>query len=157
AQLFSTDVTQELVFGLEHTGVAPAEMAGRIEDALGAVGLEGFAGRDPATLSGGEKQRLAIAGLLALRPGILVLDEPTTDLDRGGRAAVFDVLASLRREGLSLLVIGHDVGAAAVADQLVLLDEGHVAAAGPPARLLADVERCVRAGIRPPDVSRLFV
>src|SRR5437667_14960 len=80
AQLFSTDVTQEVVFGLEHTSVAPAEMPERIARALGAVGLAGFEGRDPTTLSGGEKQRLAIAGLLALRPPTMVLDDPPPHL-----------------------------------------------------------------------------
>jgi cobalt transport protein ATP-binding subunit len=156
AQLFSTDVTQEMVFGLEHTGVAPADMPGRVAAALAAVGLGGFAGRDPTTLSGGEKQRLAIAGLLALRPPIMVLDEPTTDLDPAGRAEVFHVLAGLRAEGLALLLIEHDTGAAAGADWLVLLREGRVVAAGPPATVLADAERCLAAGVRPPDVSRVF-
>ncbi|TMA35461.1 MAG: ABC transporter ATP-binding protein, partial [Deltaproteobacteria bacterium] len=85
AQLFSTDVTQEIVFGLEHTGVAPGLIPERVARALAAVGLADFEGRDPTTLSGGEKQRLAIAGLLALRPPIMVLDEPTTDLDPTGR------------------------------------------------------------------------
>src|SRR5205807_949028 len=128
AQLFSTDVTQEVVFGLEHTSVAPAEMPERIARALGAVGLAGFEGRDPTTLSGGEKQRLAIAGLLALRPPIMVLDEPTTDLDPAGRAEVMQVLARLRAEGLTLLVIEHDTAAAAEADLLVLLRDGRLLA-----------------------------
>src|SRR5205807_2590416 len=96
AQLFSTDVTQEVVFGLEHTAVPPAEMPERIARALATVGLAGFEGRDPTTLSGGEKQRLAIAGLLALRPPVMVLDEPTTDLDPAGRAEVLRTLAGLR-------------------------------------------------------------
>jgi len=156
AQLFSTDVTQEMVFALEHTGVAPASMPGRVTRALAAVGLAGFEGRDPTTLSGGEKQRLAIAGLLALRPPIMVLDEPTTDLDPTGRAEVFDVLGRLRAERLSLLVIEHDTAAAAEADLLVLLRDGRILASGPPAALLADVEACAAAGVRPPDVSRVF-
>jgi energy-coupling factor transport system ATP-binding protein len=156
AQLFSTDVTQEVVFALEHTGVVPAEMASRVASALRAVGLAGFEGRDPTTLSGGEKQRLAIAGLLALRPPVMVLDEPTTDLDPAGRAEVLGVLGALRHEGLALLVIEHDTGAAAAADQLLLLREGRVVAHGPPSAVLADVAACVRAGVRPPDVSRVF-
>jgi energy-coupling factor transport system ATP-binding protein len=156
AQLFSTDVTQEVAFGLEQTGVAPADMPSRMARALAAVGLAGFEGRDPTTLSGGEKQRLAIAGLLALRPPIMVLDEPTTDLDPVGRAEVLRVLAALRAEGLTLLVIEHDAAAAADADELILLHAGRVVARGAPRVLLADVEACRRAGVRPPDVARVF-
>ncbi len=156
AQLFSTDVTQEVVFALEHTGLPPAEMPARLAEALAAVGLSGFEGRDPTTLSGGEKQRLAIAGLLALRPGIMVLDEPTTDLDPVGRAEILAVLAGLRGERLALLLIEHDVGAAVLADRLVLLQGGRVIAAGPPREILGDVERCAAAGVRPHDVCRVF-
>lgn len=156
AQLFSTDVMQEMVFALEHTGVPAAAMGARVVEALGAVGLSGFEGRDPTTLSGGEKQRLAIAGLLALRPGIMVFDEPTTDLDPLGRAEVFRVLRTLRDQGLAVLVIEHDPAVAAGADALVVLQDGVIAASGPPARLLADVAACERAEIRAPDVSRVF-
>ena len=156
AQLFSSDVTQEIVFGLEQTGIPPADMAPRVRAALAAVGLLGFEGRDPGTLSGGEKQRLSIAGLLALRPPILVLDEPTTDLDPAGRAEVFAVLAGLRRERLAVLLIEHDVGAAVVADRLVLLLDGVAVANGPPRTVLADVDGCRTAGVRPHDVCRVF-
>ena len=156
AQLFSTDVTQEVVFGLEHTGVPAGEMAARVERALASVGLAGFEGRDPTTLSGGEKQRLAIAGLLALRPPIMVLDEPTTDLDPVGRAEVLRTLAALRAEGLTLVVIEHDTAAAVDADELIFLHEGRIVGRGAPHRLLADVGACRAAGVRPPDVSRVF-
>jgi energy-coupling factor transport system ATP-binding protein len=156
AQLFSTDVTQEVVFALEHTGVSPGDMPGRVADALATVGLAGFDGRDPTTLSGGEKQRLAIAGLLALKPPIMVLDEPTTDLDPAGRAEVLRVLAALRAEGLTLVVIEHDTAAAAGADQLLLLRAGEVLARGRPETLLADPDLCRAAGIRAPDVCRVF-
>jgi energy-coupling factor transport system ATP-binding protein len=156
AQLFSSDVTQEIVFGLEHTGVDAAEMPGRVRDALRAVGLEGFEGRDPGTLSGGEKQRLAIAGLLALEPRILLFDEPTTDLDPRGRADVFALLGRLRRARQTLLVVEHDAGIAVHADQMVLLRDGRVAAVGTPAAVLADVLRCDAAGVRPHDVCRVF-
>ena len=156
AQLFSTDVTQEVVFGLEHTGVPPADMPGRVSGALAAVGLAGFAGRDPTTLSGGEKQRLAIAGLLALRPPIMVFDEPTTDLDPVGRADVLETLARLRAEGVTLVVIEHDTAAAVDADALLMLSDGRVVAQGAPRALLADVATCTAAGVRPPDTARVF-
>jgi energy-coupling factor transport system ATP-binding protein len=156
AQLFSTDVTQEVVFGLEHTGVPPADMPGRVSQALAAVGLTGFEGRDPTTLSGGEKQRLAIAGLLALRPPIMVFDEPTTDLDPVGRAEVLHTLARLRAEGLTLVVIEHDTAAALDADQLLILRDGRVLAHGTPRALLADVATCAAAGVRAPDTARVF-
>jgi energy-coupling factor transport system ATP-binding protein len=156
AQLFSTDVTQEMVFALEHTGVPPAEMPGRVRAALAAVGLAGFEGRDPTTLSGGEKQRLAIAGLLALRPPVMVLDEPTTDLDPVGRAEVLATLATLRAEGLTLVVIEHDTAAAVDADVVLFLADGCPLALGAPQVLLGDVGTCARAGLRAPDVSRVF-
>jgi energy-coupling factor transport system ATP-binding protein len=156
AQLFSTDVTQEMVFALEHTGVPPDEMPARVARALATVGLEGFEGRDPTTLSGGEKQRLAIAGLLALRPPVMLLDEPTTDLDPVGRAEVLRVLAALRAEGLTLVVVEHDAAAAVDADVLLLLRDGRIVARGAPARLFADVETCAAAGVQAPDVCRVF-
>jgi energy-coupling factor transport system ATP-binding protein len=156
AQLFSTDVTQEIVFGLEHTAVPPAEMPGRVRAALAAVGLAGFEARDPGTLSGGEKQRLAIAALLALRPRVMILDEPTTDLDPAGREEVWQTLGALRAEGIALIVIEHDPAAAAAADEVVLLEQGRVAASGPPAALLADVAGWTRAGVRAADVPRVF-
>jgi energy-coupling factor transport system ATP-binding protein len=156
AQLFSTDVTQEVVFGLEQLGVPPAEMPARIAAALDAVGLEGFEGRDPTTLSGGEKQRLAIAGLLALEPDVLLLDEPTTDLDPIGRRDVLRVLDRVRADGRAVVLIEHDATALEDAHAVVLLRDGRVAALGAPHDVLGDVVRCEAAGVRPPDVARVF-
>ncbi|HEV2169481.1 MAG TPA: ABC transporter ATP-binding protein, partial [Candidatus Binatus sp.] len=101
AQLFSTNVAHEVAFAMEQVGMDRAEMDRRITPALEAVGLRGFEHRDPMSLSGGEKQRLAIASVLALRPSVIVLDEPTTDLDPEGRAEVFELIAKLRGQGLS--------------------------------------------------------
>jgi energy-coupling factor transport system ATP-binding protein len=156
AQLFSTDVTQEVVFGLEHTGVPPAEMPMRVAAALAAVGLAGFDGRDPTTLSGGEKQRLAIAGLLALEPEVLLLDEPTTDLDPIGRRDVLAVLDRVSGEGRAVLLVEHDTTALERADTVVLMREGRVVASGTPADVLRDIARCEAVGIRPPDIARVF-
>ena len=156
AQLFSTDVTQEVVFGLEQTGVPPADMPARIAAALDAVGLTGFEGRDPTTLSGGEKQRLAIAGLLALRPTVLLLDEPTTDLDPVGRHDVLAVLARVAVEGRAVLLVEHDATALEHADAVVLLRDGRVVAGGEPCAVLAQAASWVDLGVRPPDAVRVF-
>ncbi len=155
AQLFATDVVQEVAFGLEQLGVPPAEMADRIAGALAAVGLSGFESRDPTTLSGGEKQRLAIAAVLAMSPPVLLLDEPTTDLDPLGKSEVFQTLAALRRQGHTILLIEHEIEAAEVADRLVLMDAGQIIAEGPPGVLLRDAESLRRNGVRPRDVDRI--
>ncbi|MBI1816582.1 MAG: energy-coupling factor ABC transporter ATP-binding protein [Deltaproteobacteria bacterium] len=155
AQLFATNVVQELTFAMEHLGIAPAEMRTRVPAALAAVGLTGFERRDPTTLSGGEKQRLAIAAIVALRPPIFVFDEPTTDLDPIGKQEVFAVLDHLRRAGATLVVIEHEIAAAEHADRVVLMDGGRIVADAPPAELLPDVARLERHAVRPADVDRI--
>ncbi len=99
SQLFSTNVAHEVAFAMEQVGMPREEIAARIAPALRAVGLAGFDDRDPTSLSGGEKQRLAIASVLALRPGVIVLDEPTSDLDPEGRAEVFALIRRMREQG----------------------------------------------------------
>ncbi|MDX2166967.1 MAG: ABC transporter ATP-binding protein, partial [Deltaproteobacteria bacterium] len=155
AQLFATNVRQEVAFGMEQLGVPAEAMQRRLDEALGLVGLDGFAARDPITLSGGEKQRLAIAALLALRPALLVLDEPTTDLDPAGKEEIFAVLAALRRRGASVLLIEHETAAAVHADRVVLMAGGRIVVDAPPAEVLPDVARLERLGVRPLDLDRV--
>src|SRR5581483_8133176 len=128
AQLFSTNVAHEVAFAMEQIGMGRDEMVRRIRPALEAVGLAGFEYRDPTSLSGGEKQRLAIACVLALRPEVIVLDEPTTDLDPEGKAEVFALIRRLRAQGLSLVVIEHEAEVLRDADRLVLMREGEIIA-----------------------------
>jgi energy-coupling factor transport system ATP-binding protein len=155
AQLFATNVLQEVAFGLEQFGVAAVEIRRRALDALEAVGLEGFDGRDPATLSGGEKQRLAIAATLALEPRILVFDEPTTDLDPLGKLEIFELLGSMRTRGYTLVVFEHETAAAEHADRLLLMRHGEIAAEDEPNRLFAQPETLARYGVRPTDLGRV--
>jgi energy-coupling factor transport system ATP-binding protein len=155
AQLFSTTVRHEVAFGMEQLGVPPAAMRQRLADALRIVGLEGFERRDPITLSGGEKQRLAIAALLALDPAVLVLDEPTTDLDPLGKAEVFAALAALRTRGATILLIEHETTAAERADRLLLMDGGRIVADDRPAAILPQVARLEALGVRALDLDRL--
>jgi energy-coupling factor transport system ATP-binding protein len=157
AQLFSTDVVQEIAFGLEQLGLSHAEMDERVRASLALVGLTGFEHRDPATLSGGEKQRLAIAAVLAMRPPVLVFDEPTTDLDPLGKRDVFRVLEAMRREGHTMLLIEHEIDAAEAADRIVLLDEGRIVADAPARQVRRDIALLQRAGVRPSDVDRIVV
>lgn len=155
AQLFASTVRDEVAFAMEQRGVSREVMSERLGAALQQVGLTGFDERDPATLSGGEKQRLAIAAMLALRPDVLVFDEPTTDLDPLGKIQIFEVLAALREQGATIVLIEHEIAAAQRADRLVLLDEGRVVAEGHPTEMLPEVERLEACGVRPPDLERL--
>jgi energy-coupling factor transport system ATP-binding protein len=153
SQLFSTNVAHEVAFAMEQVGMDRAEMDRRILPALEAVGLRGFEHRDPMSLSGGEKQRLAIASVLALRPSLIVLDEPTTDLDPEGRAEVFALIRKLREQGLSLIVIEHESEELRAADRIVVLREGEIAADGPPAEVFARTGLLTECGVRPPGLG----
>ena len=155
AQLFATNVEQEVAFGMEQLGVPRPAMRRRLVEALALVGLSGFELRDPGTLSGGEKQRLAIAALLALEPPIVIFDEPTTDLDPLGKAQIFEVLARLRTHGSTILLIEHETEAAGWADRLILMEAGRIVADGSPADTLRDVGRLERLGVRPLDLDRI--
>lgn len=155
AQLFSTSVDSEVAFALEQFGIAPEEMRRRVLAALKAVGLQGFEQRDPATLSGGEKQRLAIAAMLALEPELLLFDEPTTDLDPLGKQEVLAVLAGLRKEGRTLVVVEHETIAAEMADRVVFMAEGRVVGEMMAEDALRHPEWFRRCAVRPPDLPLL--
>lgn len=153
SQLFSTNVAHEVAFAMEQVGMERADMNGRIAPALEAVGLRGFEHRDPTSLSGGEKQRLAIASVLALRPGLIVLDEPTTDLDPQGRAEVFALIRKLRAQGLSLIVIEHEAEELRSADRIIVLREGEIVADDSPRAVFARSELLEECGVRPPGLG----
>jgi energy-coupling factor transport system ATP-binding protein len=156
AQLFSTNVAHEVAFAMEQIGMPRGEIAARIGPALDAVGLAGFEDRDPTSLSGGEKQRLAIASVLALRPGVVVLDEPTSDLDPEGKAEVFALIRRMRAQGLSLIVIEHEAEELRNCDRIVLLREGEVIANGPPAEVMIRRQLLEECGVHPPDINRVM-
>ncbi|MFQ6134125.1 MAG: ABC transporter ATP-binding protein, partial [Armatimonadota bacterium] len=158
-QLVSSDARSEVAFALESFGRPREEMRRRVGEALAAVRLERLAGngrRDPATLSGGEKQRLAIASVLASRPPLLVLDEPTTDLDPVGKAELFQVARELHEQGITLLIAEHETSQALSADRLLVLREGELAFDGPPAELLRDPDRTGELSLHPLEMPQLF-
>jgi energy-coupling factor transporter ATP-binding protein EcfA2 len=156
AQLFSTNVALEVAFSMQQLGMPREEIAARVEPALAAVGLAGFANRDPTSLSGGEKQRLAIAAVLALRPAVIVLDEPTTDLDPEGKTEVFALIRRLRAQGLTLIVIEHEAEELRACDRLLLLRDGQVVAEGSPPSVMTQLELLESCGVHPPDLNRVL-
>ena len=156
AQLFSTNVAHEVAFAMEQVGLPAAEIRSRIGPALDAVGLSGFDNRDPTSLSGGEKQRLAIASVLALHPSVIVLDEPTTDLDPEGRAEVFRLIHEMRAQGLSLIVCEHEADELARCDHLIVLDNGAIVLEGPPSQVLRRLDELERYGVHPPELNRIL-
>jgi len=156
AQLFCTSVELEVAFAMEQVGMDRAQMRARLAPALEAVGLAGFEHRDPTSLSGGEKQRLAIASVLALRPSIIVLDEPTTDLDPQGKAEVFELIAKLRQQGLSLIVIEHESEELLRADRIVLLRQGNIVAHAPPAEVMTNFDLLNQCDVHQPGLNRVL-
>jgi len=147
-QLFSTNVEQEAAFGPENLGVHPDDIRARVAECLFLVGLAGFESREPATLSGGEKQRLAIASVLAMKPDLLLLDEPTTDLDPDGRASVHEIIRSLRKAGTTILLVEHDVESVLDFDGIALMSGGRLEWRGHPPDLCAEPSRLSRSGVR---------
>jgi energy-coupling factor transport system ATP-binding protein len=155
AQLFTTDVELEVAFGPESYGAPREEIERRVAGALARTGLAGFEGRAPSELSGGEKQRLAIASALAMDPALFVLDEPTTDLDPIGKADVMRLLADLKRDGRTIVIVEHETEELAIADRVVVLERGRVAREGG-SEVLAESDRLEAHGVRPPELPRLF-
>ncbi len=132
-------VFDETAYALENEGLPPAEIVTRVLGALENVGLAPMAGHHPRRLSGGQSQRLAIACALAQRKPILVLDDPTSQLDPTGTAEVVSMVKKLRREHTTVVLVAQDLSHwLAVADRMVVLEEGRVTADGRPASLLAD-------------------
>ncbi|MEN8241620.1 MAG: energy-coupling factor transporter ATPase [Chloroflexota bacterium] len=157
AQLFSTNVELEIAFGPENFAVEREEIGRRIEKNLAYVGLEEFRNRPPSTLSGGQKQKLAIASVLAMQPQVLVMDEPTTDLDPISKQGVFDIVNQLRqRDDITLLVVEHETEETLNADRIALIRDGKIVRVGPVRDILRDVDFLEEMGIMPLGIPRLF-
>lgn len=117
-------VEREIAFGLENLGVARAEMHERVDTTMAALGIEGLRGRRLSTLSGGERQRVALAAVLVLRPVLVALDEPTSQLDPAGAAAVLAACRGLAAEGRAVVVAEHRLGTLAPAASRTLIVKG---------------------------------
>lgn len=157
-QLVAASVEAEVAFALENLALPAGDIRARVTEALAAVGLGELRERAPHSLSGGQQQRLAFACALALRPGLIVLDEPTSQLDPESTAEVFRLMAKMRAErGTAFIVTGHaSEEMAATCDRILLLSGGRIVADGSPRAVYGDVEACAREQVRPPEVAMVF-
>ncbi|NOZ72426.1 MAG: ATP-binding cassette domain-containing protein [Chloroflexi bacterium] len=157
AQLFSTNVELEVAFGPENFGVDRDEIERRIEESLAYVGLTEFRHRSPSTLSGGQKQKLAIASVLAMHPQVLVMDEPTTDLDPISKLGIFEITNQLRkRDDITLIVVEHETEEVLQADRVALIKEGKLVKIGDVRSILQEVELLESLGVMPLGIPRFF-
>ncbi|GAB6173037.1 energy-coupling factor transporter ATPase [Paradesulfitobacterium aromaticivorans] len=156
-QIFGRTVAEDTAFGPRNLAFSEMEVERRVAEVLKLVALQGYDQRNTAELSGGEKQRLAVAGVLAMGPEILVLDEPASELDPQGRVDLYAALDELRRKrNLTILVIEHNVEEVIErADEVVVLNEGEIVWRGLPADLFRQVELLRQLGIKPLPVSEL--
>jgi cobalt/nickel transport system ATP-binding protein len=154
-QLFCTTVFDDVAFGPINQGLSPEEVNGRVSRALEAVGLSGYERRVPHHLSGGEKRRVGLAGIFAMTPEVMLLDEPTSSLDPRGRREVIRLLKDFPG---TKLVATHDFELALeVATRVVLLHKGEIKADGPPLEILTDEALLKASGLEMPLVLRYFV
>lgn len=156
-QLFSVTVESEVAFGPENLATPRDEIVERVRWAMKATRLDGFEHREPSNLSGGEKQLVALAAALAMRPKILVLDEPTSELDPAGTLRIFSLIRELNeRYGITFLMVEHKEEAIKLSDRLFLMKDGEIICEGEPHDVLSDIDAVKAARIRVPQVSELF-
>jgi len=150
-QLFAATVAEDVSFGPLNLGLDEGAAAARVAEALAALGIAELADRPPHMLSHGQKKRVAIAGAVAMRPEVLLLDEPTAGLDGQGAQRLLATLEDLRRGGATLAFTTHDVDLAwAWADRVALFEGGKVLRQGPAEAVLADRAALAGAGLAPP-------
>ena len=157
-QLFEETIERDIAFGPKNMKLPEAEITERVHEAARFVGLdEGLLQRSPLELSGGQKRRIAIAGVIAMRPKVLILDEPTAGLDPGGAKAILQNILDYRREtGSTILLVTHNMDdAARIADRLVVFHEGAVAFDGPPAEVFCHTQELMDIGLDVPQSARI--
>lgn len=155
-QIVGMSVEEDVAFGPGNLGIPSSEARRRVDQALETVGLKGFEKRRPHTLSGGEKQLLALAGLLAMEPSYIVMDEATSSLDPGGKERVLSIVEKLRNQGMAIIQITHNMDEALRADRVVLMDKGQIIADGESSQVLAKVELLKKLGLAAPLIMELM-
>lgn len=154
-QLFETTVLEDVKFGPKNLGLSKVEVDLRAFEAIKQVGLSEKCYDDsPFELSGGQKRRVAIAGVLAMKPEILILDEPTAGLDPRGRDEILDQIAKLHEEGLTVILVSHSMeDVAKYADRIIAMNSGKVAFDGTPKEVFRHYKELERMGLSAPQIT----
>jgi len=160
-QLFEETVFDDVAYGPRNLGLATQEIEGRVQDALRLVGVDpdAFGRRSPFSLSGGEMRRVAIAGVLAMQPEVLVLDEPAAGLDPQGKQEILGQIRTLHRErGLTVILITHSMDEAAqLVDRIVVMNRGQVAMDGPVRGIFRRADELASIGLGVPAITDLML
>ena len=154
-QIVATVVEEDVAFGPANLGVSEQELRERVEWALGVVDMLAFRERAPHLLSAGQKQRVAIAGAMAMKPRVLVLDESTSMLDPTGREEVLSAMRYLNQEGTTIVAITHFMHEAVEGDRVVVMEEGQIVSAGSPREVFCQVEKLREMHLGVPQVTEL--
>ena len=156
-QIFAPTVEEDVAFGPLNLGLPMEEVQDRVEQALVRVGMSGYEKTAPHHLSGGQKKRVAIAGILAMRPEIMVLDEPTAGLDPQGVVDLSILLRELNDEGITIIISTHDVDLVPTyAEKVFVLVDGLLIAEGTPKQIFSKPEILEQANLKVPIVTELF-
>ena len=156
SQIVGMSVEEDVAFGPGNIGLPPHEIRERVHNALERVGIGGLLKRNPHTLSSGEKQLLAIAGALAMRPRYLVLDEPTAYLDPSMTRQVLDVVRRLHNEGITVIHVTHDMDEIVGSQRVVVMNEGRIILDDSPTRVFNRVDILRPLGLGIPKVTELM-
>lgn len=156
-QIFAPTVEEDVAFGPLNLGLSMEEVQDRVENALARVGMSGFEKKAPHHLSGGQKKRVAIAGILAMKPEVMVLDEPTAGLDPQGVVDLSILLRELNDEGITIVISTHEVDLVPnYAEKVFVLVDGLLIAEGTPKEIFAKPEILEQANLKVPIVTDLF-
>ena len=155
-QIVGMSVEEDISFGPGNLELPPNEIRDRVQYALALVGLEGYGQRPPHTLSGGEKQLVAIAGVLAMNPSYIALDEPTSFLDPSGQKKVLEVIRKLNDQGITIVHITHDMDEIVHADNVIVLEGGTLLLNGDPRTVFTRFEWLSDLGLGTPKVTELM-
>jgi len=156
-QLVTLNVERELAFGPENLGVEPSEVRRRVEEIIELLNLDYLRDKHPHEMSGGEQQRVAMGAILALKPKILVADEPTSNLDPKSAELILDIIAQLnKKSGMTVVLVEHRLDLVSKdASRIILMDKGSIVADGPPREVLT-MDLCEEIGVGVPKATQIY-